>query len=287
MPRRPLPALACLALALSGLVACGGDDESSSPPETLEYVALGDSFTAGPMIPPAYDAAGCLRSRSNYPSLVAAAREEVELTDVSCSGSGTMHLAGPQTIGTSTIPPQLDALTAGTDLVTVSIGGNDNGVLGALLGGCESLAVADPDGAPCVEAEAAGGDPMGARLARLNSNLAAGLAAVQERAPEARVVVIGYPQVVPATGTCPALPLAAGDRTWAYRLNQDLALTVQDVASKAGLEYVDTWTASAGHDICADEPWFNGMTTDEGAALAYHPFAAYEEAVADRLLELL
>lgn len=280
----------CGVLALAALTGCGSGSGSGSEqeePEALEYVALGDSFTAGPFIPPADPAGGCLRSGSNYPSLVAAARDDVELTDVSCSGAGTVHLTTPQTIGADIHAPQLDALDADTDLVTVSIGGNDDQIAGSLLGVCQQLAVADPTGAPCATAEASGGDPVSTRLARLNTRLVDAFAAVRERAPEARVVVVGYPQIVPSEGGCGDLPLGLGDRAWAYRLNQGLTLTVQDAAAKAGLEYVDTWAASAGHDICSTDPWINGRTTDEGAAMAYHPFRAYEQAVADLLLELL
>lgn len=279
--RRPL--LACLAL----LAVAGCRGEAAVEPDPQAYVALGDSYTAAPLVPEAYDAGGCLRSHANYPSLVAAARDDLTLTDVSCSGSGAMHLTGPQTIGTTVHPPQLDALGPDTDLVTVGIGGNDESLVGSILGICQQLALADPDGSPCRTGDGTGGAPVGARLARLNASLVAAYAEIRERAPDARILVVGYPQIVPAGEGCPELGLAAGDLAWARELNAGLALTVQDAAAKAGLEYVDTWAASEGHDVCADEPWINGATTDADAALAFHPFAAYERAVADLVLELL
>jgi len=50
---------------------------------------------------------------------------------------------------------------------------------------------------------------------------------------------------------------------------------------------VDVWEPSAGHDICADDPWINGRATDPNRALAFHPFAAEQKAVAQLVLDAL
>lgn len=283
------PTTACVALLLGvgpALGACGGADQAATT--TRPYVALGDSFTAAPLVPEAYDADGCYRSHANYPALIAAARPDLTLTDVSCSGAETRDLIGSQTTGDTTHPPQLDALTADTALVTIGIGGNDEDISHDLIRTCVELAATDPAGAPCREADATSADPIADRIARVEGTVGAALAAIADRAPRARVVVVGYPQLVPATGTCPdLLPLAAGDHAWVRAQNRRLSDALRAAAGTAGVAYVDAWSASAGHDICADDPWINGRTTDEGAALAYHPFAPYERAVADLLLELL
>lgn len=74
---------------------------------------------------------------------------------------------------------------------------------------------------------------------------------------------MGYPQIIPASGTCPdLLPLATGDYAYARRINELLASTVQEAARASGAEYVDVFRASAGHDICAKDPWINGLVTD-------------------------
>lgn len=78
--------------------------------------------------------------------------------------------------------------------------------------------------------------------------------------------VVDLPLGDPDTGTCPdLLPLAIG------------------------AEYVDVWTASAGHDICADDPWVNRQLTDQDAdaGLRYHPLAAEQRAVAGLILDML
>src|SRR5690242_3722986 len=94
----------------------------------VNYVALGDSYAAGPLIPAQNGSpAGCLRSDHNYPHLVAAADRAASFTDVSCQGATTGNMTQPQGVGLGTNPPQLNALSAGTTLVTLQIGGNDIG----------------------------------------------------------------------------------------------------------------------------------------------------------------
>src|SRR5205085_1878486 len=120
-------ALAALALILTG---CGGF--GSKEPETVtssikNYVALGDGFAAAPYIGETTSKDGCLRSKGNYPSLVAEAIG-ASLTDVSCTGatgkaiSHAFRPAGAK----KDVKAQLDAITADTDLVTVTIGIQNN-----------------------------------------------------------------------------------------------------------------------------------------------------------------
>ena len=94
------------------------------------YVALGDSFTAGPGVASQLGPgtsprapAACLRSSQNYPSLVARALG-LALSDMSCSGATTQDLSGSQGPG---IPAQLSALGPATSVVSLGIGGNDLG----------------------------------------------------------------------------------------------------------------------------------------------------------------
>lgn len=276
--------LLLLAVAPSVLVGgCSSDEDA-----VLEYAALGDSYTAAPLVPVTDRSSGCLRSDHNYPSLVAASRPDVVLTDVSCSGAATHHLVDEQGFDDGeTVPPQLDALTKDTDLVTVGLGANDQDFALDWIYTCSRLGREDPQGSPCSDADREQVVTMEDRLAAMRTSLVEGLAQVRERAPEARVLVVGYPQIIPAQDTCPALPIAAGDYPWARRLNEALRDTVVAAADDAGVEVVDPWGVSAGHDICAADPWFNGRRTAPRRALAYHPFQAYERAVADLILEEL
>jgi hypothetical protein len=69
--------------------------EAQSPPPS--YVALGDSYTAGPLIPlQELSPLGCLRSDHNYPHLVAATLGVSEFRDPSCSGAETEDMSMAQ-----------------------------------------------------------------------------------------------------------------------------------------------------------------------------------------------
>ena len=301
---RPLLATVALGTAMAaavagGLAACSQDDPDpaplpaettgdpvGAPTEYDEYVSLGDSFTAAPLVPPTDTSTLCLRSGVNYPALVAEAMPGTALTDVSCSGATTGNTLSPQTGNGGSVPPQFDALEEGTDLVTVGLGGNDEGLFGRTLGSCVLVASQDPTGAPCTEA-ARGGRDLDRRLGRITDNLVEVVAGIEERSPQARVLLVGYPQLIPETGTCEDLPLARGDYPFARTVNRGLADAVQAAAAEADVEFVDLWAPSAGHDICAEEPWINGRTTSPAVALAYHPLAIEQREVADLVLEQL
>jgi lysophospholipase L1-like esterase len=294
--------LAVTALAATLLIVCSGCSEdrttadplpatgTGSPTGTVadypEYVALGDSYTAAPLVPPTDLSTICLRSGVNYPALVTAALPGTALTDVSCSGARTADTTAPQSGQGGSVPPQFDALRASTDLVTVGLGGNDEGLFGNILGLCTRLAVDDPQGTPCTDA-ADGGADLERILTTIRANIAGVVAGVRERSPHARVLVVGYPQIVPESGTCDLLALAAGDYPFARTVNERLDDAVRLGAEDGHAEYVDVWGPSAGHDICAADPWINGRITSADTALAYHPLAAEQRAVADIVLGML
>src|SRR5579884_2412629 len=118
-------------------------------PRAPEYVALGDSYTAGPLIPnQTGQPPGCLRSDHDYPSLVRQSLRAARFRDVSCSGATTQHMTQPQAVRGGSNPPQLDALTASTDLVTVGIGGNDIG-FADIVENCALRSTSNLAGAAC------------------------------------------------------------------------------------------------------------------------------------------
>src|SRR5689334_17699766 len=86
------------------------------------YVSLGDSYTSGPLIPAQTGRpGGCLRSNHNYPSLVAAGTGAASFTDVSCQGADTTNMTRPESVPLGTNPPQDNALSSSTTLVTLEI----------------------------------------------------------------------------------------------------------------------------------------------------------------------
>ena len=291
--RRRLVVLLLAAVALTG---CADDPEAAPRPARAtgspvtaptrydRYVALGDSYTAAPLVPPTDTSTICLRSGVNYPALVARAMPGTHLTDVSCSGATTANTVEPQQGRTGTVPPQLGALRRGTDLVTIGLGGNDGRLFATMTMRCTKLAAADPTGRPC--ADALGAD-LPAALTQVHRNLVGVVRDVRTRAPHARVLLVGYPEIVPATGSCRDLPLATGDYAYARQVIEGLNRAVRGAAADTKAEYVDVWADTRGHSICAADPWINGRVTSAERALAYHPMAPEQQAVARAIVALL
>jgi lysophospholipase L1-like esterase len=269
--------------------------DPSSPPTATPaldvYVAMGDSYTAAPLDPLDDDLVidDCLRSTSNYPTLVA---DElgIEVTDVSCSGASTVSIFGDQKFTTKVQPPQIDALSPEADLVTVGIGANDFTFFTDMMFDCLAVADQDVQGAPCRDgnSDVQGRDRLWAQLFEIRKNVRHVVSAIAQRAPEARILLIGYPQIIPSTGTCrPRLPLAIGDYAYTLDLNLRLAQAVRNGGVAAGAEYVDLVAASQGHDICSEKPWIAGIRGKDNKAAGLHPYPLEQEAVAQLVLDQL
>lgn len=257
----------------------------------LTYVAMGDSYTAAPLFPlvSGEQIDDCLRSQENYPSLVAQ-RLGIGVTDVSCSGASTVSIFSEQSFTSGARPPQLDALSDEVDLVTLGIGANDFRFFSKMMFTCLKLAERDPEGAPCRDRNRtdAGRDRLERKLGEIRKRVTRVVRAIGNQAPSARILLIGYPQLLPDEGTCTAkLPLALGDYDYVRGLNLDLAAAVAQGGVKAGAEYVDLVAASQGHDICSEQPWVAGIRGDPRRAMGLHPYPAEQRAVADLVVGLV
>jgi hypothetical protein len=134
-----------LVLALSSMAGAGaaGPRGAAGPPH---YVAMGDSYTAGPFIPDQTGSpAGCLRSTHSYPFLVAAGAGAATFTDVSCQGATTADMTHAESVPLGTNPPEDNALSGSTTLVTLQISGNDIGFIG-IIKHCATLSLTHPFG---------------------------------------------------------------------------------------------------------------------------------------------
>lgn len=291
---RPNHLCAALALTLVGSLAAvlavtapAGAAVPSKPVD--HYVALGDSFTAGPLIPPTH-LIPCARTTRNYPRILAA-RLGAELTDVSCSSARTEHMLDPQEGILGTAPPQLDALRPDTDLVTLGIGGNDGGLFGTLIDRCPELAPTDPEGSPCRDEFTEDGvDLMAAKIVRTKKDVLAVLDGIRERSPHAEVAVVGYLRLMPESGWCTndAVPMTRKDILWADGIQRQLNGALAQAAAERGATYVDTYGPSRGHDACAGkDAWVQGKWIDPLKAMEYHPFASGMDATAKITYEAL
>ena len=275
---------------LAGFGACGPDPDVGPVSKTIIgeddlYVALGDSFTSAPGTGPVAGPPECGRTTANYPHLIADATGAT-LIDNSCGGATTAALTEPQATGGGLQPPQLDAVTADTKLITVGIGGN-NYDLYSRIARCAAPDAAGAPGTPCTDADAAA--PMTARsaLVALEGDLLRAMQKIRERAPEALILVIGYPQIVPDEGTCTLLPLASGDYAFARMIFDGYNDALDAGANAIGATYVDMAAASKGHDICSGDPWVAGLEAPLGDSVPWHPYPAEQRAVADQVLEEL
>jgi hypothetical protein len=221
------------------------DGRAASPPG---YVALGDSYTADPSV--SAQAPGspnkCERSAKNYPHLVAAALG-LELTDASCGGAAVGGLERGQLPGVS---PQFHALTATTQVVTVGIGGDDGNLFASLLNDCAeaSLHPRQAGGASCGRA----GAKLPRSVAADEPHLSGAYARIHERAPGAKVFVVGYPDVFTAHGACPkVLPFTRAANAFANSIEKDLNRVIKQAAEASGEVYVDTYSASVTRNSCA------------------------------------
>ncbi|WP_183092454.1 SGNH/GDSL hydrolase family protein [Nocardioides stalactiti] len=287
---------ACLVL---GLAATGCEDDASEKDgdaarvigEGDQYVAFGDSYTAAPGTGPFSRDDNCAQTTVNYPHQIA---EELglELQDHSCNGATTEDVVGAQTTprGLEIQGPQIDGVDEDTDLVTFRLGANDFGLIARIFGCAAAYAKGNlgdsPD--PCTTLDASSPQgPAAERFDDLARNVEGALQAIRDRAPNAEVIVIGYPQIVPPSGSCDQLPLAPGDEAWARGIVEGFNDALQAGADAIGATYVDMFEPSAGHDTCAEDPWMAGLTVVGGGAVVFHPYAAEGEAVAARVLEEL
>ena len=269
---------ACASLVLLGTLPTANAAASTKAAESAfsKYVALGDSYTSAPLVPlPDLLSLGCLRSYNNYPKMLATVLRIHRFTDVSCGGADTTNMTQPQSTPLGTAAPQFNALTPDTDLVTLGIGGNDFGVFGDIVGTCPGLRASDPTGAPCKAHFTVNGvDTLKARIAQTQLRIAAVVQGIQQRSPQATILLISYPKIAPEHGTCPAiLPFADGDYAYLYSIAQALNSAVSTAAAATGATYVDTFGPSTGHDACAPDgqAWIQGKDINLLRALNYHP----------------
>lgn len=234
---------------------------ASAAPQGAVYVALGDSYAAGPLILPQDELFTCARSAVNYAHLLAGALHVRTLRDVTCSSATTADFTHPQAGNVfGTAAPQYDALSRDTTLVTVGIGGNDVGLVG-LAESCINLLPA-PLGASCAAKYTAGGaDVYAQRIAAFAATYGTVIDTIHRRAPHARVLMIGYPTAIRAGGCYPVQPLLAEDATYIQDKIDQLNAAMAAQARRHHATYVDLRTSSVGHDACAlpGQRWVEGL----------------------------
>jgi lysophospholipase L1-like esterase len=245
------------------------------------WAGLGDSYAAGPLIPnQQLSPLGCLRSDRNFAHLAAASLGR-SLADVSCSGAKTDDMTAPQDVTPGPAnPPQFNALTTDTQVVTLQIGGNDIGFTSIL----QNCATANPFAHPCRDKYVVNGrDTLADKIAATAPKIAAVLQGIHARSPVARVFVVNYAAILPETGSgCwPQVPIGFTDVPYLRSVEKNLNAMLATQAAANGARIVDDYTASIGRDACksASTRWVEPLVPGNAAA-PFHPNARGEAGIA-------
>jgi lysophospholipase L1-like esterase len=233
--RRRLLSVALAALAVLAVAATGA--------RAANYVALGDSYAAGPLIPNPVLPLGCLKSDHNYAHVAA---PSIGLT----LRAKTNDMTSPQSIEIDgPNPPQFNSLDASTTVVSLTIGGNDIGFSEV----AESCITVNPFSHPCLDKYDPGGkDQLAERIAATAPKVAAVLQGIHTRSPAAKIYVVNYPAIFPETGSgCwPQMPLGFQDAPYLRATEQRLNSMLATQAAAGGATLVNWYQASIGHDAC-------------------------------------
>jgi lysophospholipase L1-like esterase len=234
--QRFVTAIGTFALISGALVIPASAATTGTPPV---IVGMGDSYTSGLGAPPYTDSSTCYRSTQAYP-LLAAKTLGYTAKNIACAGTDTEDVQ----ITFNNEPAQTESL-GDPDWVVMTIGGNNANILGGVL----------QDETPI--------DTVISNLGSVSSAVESVLTHVQTNAPNADVILVGYPDVLPANATSlnSCLGNQAGDVDLAkeHEAFQKLNDAQKTAAQKANAIFVDTSQAFVGHDACATDAWITGV----------------------------
>jgi lysophospholipase L1-like esterase len=222
----------------------------------INYVALGDSYASGVGTDDYIsDGTSCDRSPEGYPGLWAAAHGASSFDLAACSGATTSSL----------LSGQLGGLSASTSLVTITIGGNDAGFTTVF----EDCILESDSG--CASKISSAENFVRTTLPGRLDNV---YTTVRSHAPNATVIVLGYPRFYQVPGSC----IVGLDNTKRTDINGGADLlattTAGEVAKFAGFHYVDVRTAFSSHEICSSgTSWLHSVDFSH-ITDSYHPTPA-------------
>lgn len=149
-------------------------------------------------------------------------------------------------------PPQIEHVDASTDLVTLTIGGNDAGFTSMLFVCSRALP-------PLIRRVRCNPSYAARKIARLAGPLERTLATIRARAAHAAVIALDYPQLSPASPAeqrCPALrPWAPAEQQVLRSAADELDGEIAQAATRTGVRFLDVRPVFAGHAVCDPQPW--------------------------------
>ncbi|MFI6223946.1 GDSL-type esterase/lipase family protein [Nocardia salmonicida] len=253
-----------LLLATAGLLLSPAALSSAAPVDPshrtgAEFVSIGDSYIdsgsfAGSIVGP------CIQATDSVARLIAAKMPQTSFGDWGCGGAGTADITQVSPMG-----PQVQGLSAATQFVAVSIGGNDENLFVSLISNCFLAAT-------CTQAVQ---DQAADALTRLPARLDVAYAAIRQHAPNAEVAVLDYLSILPEDATGCFIDAIAGPTANAFNIRVQKALNdaVAAAAHRAGFTFVDP-VSEGDHSICAPVGQryvsFVGLEPGEGGTF-FHP----------------
>ncbi|WP_149180600.1 SGNH/GDSL hydrolase family protein [Streptomyces sp. TRM49041] len=237
------------ALTLIGAGAAQADSSAAA----VDYVALGDSYSSG-VGAGGYDGSSgsCKRTPRAYPALWASANSPSSFAFTACSGART----------TDVTANQLGPLSGATDLVSITVGGNDAGFADVM-----TTCVLQSE-AKCIarinQAKNYVDTTLPGRLDTVYS-------AIRGKAPSARVVVLGYPRFYKLGGSC-VVGLTENERRAINGAADHLNAATAKRAADHGFTFGDVVPTFTGHEICSGSAWLHSVNW-LNIGESYHPTA--------------
>ncbi|WP_219577862.1 SGNH/GDSL hydrolase family protein [Streptomyces griseus] len=251
--RRIRASVVTLALAAAAALGVAGPASATDSAAAGGYAALGDSYSSG-VGAGSYlsDSGDCRRSTNAYPYLWQAANSPASFDFVACSGATTSSVASSQ----------LGVLNASTSLVSVTAGGNDVGFADVM----QDCVLSNE--ATCINS-------VNNAVSQMNSTLPGSLDAhydgIRARAPQAQVVVLGYPRFYQLSGSCVA-GLSEAERTAINNASDVLNDVIAKRSADAGFTFSSVVDEFTGHELCSGDAWLHSVTVP--VYNSYHPKAA-------------
>jgi hypothetical protein len=276
LPRRTVALITILLVALVGLAAASSARGN--------YVALGDSYAAGPLIPDPVLPIGCIKSSNNYARLAAPSIGQ-PLRDATCSGAKTTHMTQQQNVDPDgPNPPQFNRLDANTRIASLTIGGNDIG-FSDIVQNCITW---NPFDRPCQKRYVVNGvDTISQKINQTAPLVDAVLDGIRSRSPSARTFVVNYPAIFPETGSgCfPQMPVSFSDVGYLRNKQRELNTMLANQAAANGARLVNWYQASIGHDACKNSStrWVEPIVPGNWAA-SVHPNRSGMQGAANALV---
>ena len=248
-------AAAALTVLVPAILVPAQASAQSSAQSTVHYVALGDSYSSGLGAGSYIGSSGsCDQSTNAYPALWDAANQPASYVSEACAGATT----------TTVLSSQLSALSAATTLVSITVGGNDVGFT-SVMETCVLL----PTGS-CVSAVH---HAEGLTATQLPGELDSVLNAIHADAPNARVVILDYPELYDLSRSSSCIGLSTTDRTNLNQGADQLDSQIQAAAARHGDAFGEMRTAFTGHEICDSSSWLHSVNFLD-ISESYHPTGA-------------